>query len=327
MASAIRKGASIAMRLLQLEYFCAIAECENMGRAADNLNVAQSAMSKSLSSLEKELGVQLFDRVGKYLQLNDNGRLFYQQVRYALTLIDDAAGRLRNPVTRMDGEVVVCVDSLIPYFSDLLLQFHAEYPRIQLKAGISEDGRRLRERGTYDIAISDYLLEKREVQDAVILKDEFILLLPAAHALAGSPSVDLADLRDDSFIYCCRVDDQLSQRYDAMCAMAGFTPRIFLTGADLDIATTLVRAGQGVSILPGSAIAALSPQMREGIALADIRSPYCAQPIYALSPVGKVKSPSAQVFQDFLQRYFKRMYPDGVCGLTHPINAPPPPTR
>lgn len=310
------------MRLLQLQYFCAIAECENMGRAAENLNVAQSAMSKSLSSLEKELGVQLFDRVGKYLHLNDNGRLFYQQVRYALTLIDDAAGRLQNPVTRMDGEVVVCVDSLIPYFSDLLLQFHAEYPRIQLKAGISEDGRRLRESGTYDIAISDYLLEKREVQDAVILKDEFILLLPAAHPLAGNPAVDLADLRDDSFIYCCRVDDQLSQRYDAMCAMAGFTPRIFLTGADLDIATTLVRAGQGVSILPGSAIAALSPQMREGIALADIRSPYCAQPIYALSPVGKIKSPSAQVFQDFLQRYFQRMYPDGICGLRHPINAP-----
>ena len=41
--------------------------------------------------------------------------------------------------------------------------------------------------------------------------------------------------------YCCRVGDKLNERYDAMCAMAGFTPRIFLNGADLDIVTTLVR--------------------------------------------------------------------------------------
>ena len=82
--------------------------------------------------------------------------------------------------------------------------------------------------------------------------------------------------------------DKLNERYDAMCAMAGFTPRIFLNGADLDIVTILVRAKQCVSILPGSAIAALSEQMRVGLSLVDIRSPYCTQPILAVSPAGKV---------------------------------------
>ena len=302
------------MRLLQLQYFCAIAEHENMGKAAGELNVAQPAMSKSLASLEEELGVQLFDRVGKCLRLNDNGRMFFQQVRYALTLIDNAADRLKNPVTRMDGEVVVCVDSLIPYFSELILAFHAEYPRIQLKAGISEDGRRLRESGNYDIAISDYLIEKREVQDAIILRDEFVLLLPEGHPLSAQEAVDLSDVREESFIYCCRVGDKLNERYDAMCAMAGFTPRIFLNGADLDIVTTLVRAKQGVSILPGSAIAALSEQMRVGLSLVDIRSPYCTQPILAVSPAGKVKTPSATVFEEYLMSYFARLYPDRICG-------------
>ena len=310
------------MRLLQLQYFCAIAEHENMGKAAAERSVAQPAMSKSLAALEDELGVRLFDRVGKYLRLNDNGRMFYQQVRYALTLIDDAADRLKNPVERMEGEVVVCVDSLIPYFSDLILAFHAEYPKIQLKAGISEDGRRLRESGNYDIAISDYLIEKREVQDAVILRDEFVLLFPEGHPLADREAIDLSDVRDESFIYCCRVGDKLNERYDAMCAMAGFTPHIFLNGADLDIVTTLVRAKQGISILPASAIAAFSQQMRAGLGLVDIRSPYYAQPILAISPMGKVKTPSAAVFETYLKEYFARFYPDGICGLSHPTAAP-----
>lgn len=305
------------MKLLQLRYFCAIAEYENMGRAAALMNVAQSAMSKSLSTLEDELGVKLFDRVGKYLRLNDNGQLLYEQASYALTLIDDAKKRLKNPVGRLEGEVVVCADSLAPYLPDLIRAFHDAYPNIQLKAGFSEDGKRLRSTGKFDVAISNYIMEKREVQESILLKDEFILLLPDGHPLAGEKEVDLIEMRNESFIYCCRVDDILGQRYDALCTMAGFAPHIFLLGADLNIATTLVRARQGVSILPASAIAALSPQMREGNALVGIRTPYYAQPIFSVTPTGKIKTPSAKVFLDFMQDYFARFYPDGICGLGH----------
>jgi len=305
------------MNLLQLRYFCAIAKNENMSQAAAAMNVAQSAMSKSLSLLEEELGVRLFDRVGKYLRLNEEGRLFYQQTAYALGLIDDATNRLQNPVGRLEGEVVVCMDSLLPYLPDLVRSFHEAYPHIQLQTAFSEDEKQKRSTGQFDVTITNCIIDKREKQESVLLKDEFVLLLPAGHPAATAKEVDLAEMRDEAFIYCCRTGDILGQRYDALCCMAGFTPHVFLIGADLAMATTMVHAKQGVSIIPASAIAALSPQMREGNALVGIRTPYYAQSIYTVTPAGKVKTPSAEVFLEYVQKYFARFYPDGVCGLNH----------
>lgn len=305
------------MNFLQLRYFCAIAKNENMSQAAVVANVAQSAMSKSLSTLEEELGVRLFDRVGKYLRLNDDGRLFYQQTSYALGLIDDATNRLKNPTGRLEGAVVVCVDSLLPYLPDLVRSFHEAYPYIQLRTALSEDEKQIRNIGQFDVTITNSIIEKREKQEYILLKDEFVLLLPASHPVASAREVDLAQMRDEAFIYCCRTGDILNQRYDALCCMAGFTPRVFLVGADLAMTATMVQAQQGVSIIPASAIAALSPQMREGNALVGIRTPYYTQPIFTVTPAGKVKSPSAEVFLEFVHKYFSRFYPDGVCGLNH----------
>jgi len=230
------------MRLLQLQYFCAIAEHENMSRAASIMNVAQSAMSKSLASLEDELGVRLFEREGKYLVLNENGRLLYEQASYALCLLENAAKRLKNPNERLNGEVVICVDSLIPYLPNIIRGFHEKYPNIALKTASSVDSKQLRAMGNFDVVITSCIVERKEKQEALLVRDEFVLLLPADHPLAENAEVDLEQVRNENFIYCARTRDQLSERYTALCTMANFTPKIILEGADLVMATTLVRA-------------------------------------------------------------------------------------
>ena len=77
------------MDLLQLKYFCEIAREEHITRAAKNLNIAQPALSASLNRLEKELGVSLFDRVGRNISLNSCGQAFYQHISPALLLIEN----------------------------------------------------------------------------------------------------------------------------------------------------------------------------------------------------------------------------------------------
>lgn len=172
------------------------------------------------------------------------------------------------------------------------------------------------------MVITSCIVERKEKQEALLVRDEFVLLLPADHPLAENAEVDLEQVRNENFIYCARTRDQLSERYTALCTMANFTPKIILEGADLVMATTLVRAHQGISIIPASAIAAMTPQMKAGNSFVSIRSPYYAQPIYSAAPLGKVKTAEAQAFLDYVSDYFSSFYPDGICGLYH-RTAPP----
>lgn len=303
------------MNLLHLQYFCEIAREENISRTAERLNIAQSALSKALSSLETDLGIRLFDRVGKYIKLNDDGRLLYQQCHYAFTLIHDAEKRLRNRDEAQEGEVVVCADSLAPYLPELILQFHQHYPRIRLKLAQAFDSANLRASGEFDVSISDYFSEQREERGPVLCRDEFILLLPKNHPLADAGEVDLAQMHGESFVYCCRANDKLNNAYDSLCCMAGFTPKVFLIGANLSITVASVYAGQGVAFLPTSAIAVMTARMREAVAMVKIRAPYYANPIFIVTPKGKVRSPAAELLIVYIREYFASIYTNGICSL------------
>lgn len=78
------------MDLLHLKYFQTVARMEHITKASHKLNIAQPALSKTISSLEKELGVQLFDRKGRYIVLNEYGRLFLKRVDSILDLVESS---------------------------------------------------------------------------------------------------------------------------------------------------------------------------------------------------------------------------------------------
>lgn len=76
------------MNLAQLTYFCHLAKTEHYTRSAESLHVSQSALSHSISSLEKELGCRLFCKAGRNVQLTDDGRVFLKYVSEGLASID-----------------------------------------------------------------------------------------------------------------------------------------------------------------------------------------------------------------------------------------------
>ena len=79
------------MELLQLRYFCVIAQCQNLTQAAEKLRVSQPALSKTLKSIETQLGVPLFDRVGRHIRLNAVGEMFYRKAAESLRVLDEGA--------------------------------------------------------------------------------------------------------------------------------------------------------------------------------------------------------------------------------------------
>jgi len=121
------------MNFKQLEFFRKTAELENISKAAKELFIAQPALSKAIKDLENELGYTLFDRIGKQIQLNQNGEILYKHVLHLQYDFSHMENELREANAQKSGSIHVSFrvsSSLLPA---ILQSFYAKYPDSNLK--------------------------------------------------------------------------------------------------------------------------------------------------------------------------------------------------
>lgn len=299
------------MKLLQLRYFCTIAECENVSRAAEKLMVAQPALSKTLISLEKELNTQLFDRTGKYLQLNDAGQLFYHQVKRALLLIDQAAEEIRDASYQKEKSIVICIETLQQFMPALISEFHRQYPEIPISLN-SSNARACVADGNFDIFLyADTADPVYNIIKKPLFSEEFILIVPKACSLAGRTEINLKEAKSYPFIFTCSVNSNLEKLYRSLCHLAGFQPDIQVNGCRLENTGILVSEGSGVSIIPSTAWYHLNPDLKKTIVPLKISYPKYQRQFFIAWSSEHVLSVSAKKFIDFSEEYFRRLFPSG----------------
>lgn len=145
------------MELLQLKYFKTVAEIGKISEAADTLFVSSSALSTSISRLERELGVQLFDRTNNRIILNEQGQIFLRHVKQVFASLEDAKAELRQNMLQQGPHISV-VDVNSTTWVDMIMAFTSEYPQFTL----SWKG----------IALSDLAANGLPVQCNFLLADE-----------------------------------------------------------------------------------------------------------------------------------------------------------
>ena len=122
------------MDLLQLKYFCALAKNEHLTMTARELMVSAPSLSLTIKKLEKELGVELFDRNGRDIRLNDSGRMFYHYINRSLMLLNIGIAEAVK-VGLKKKELIICFNS--PYiWRDYIDRFQREYQEISVKTQI-----------------------------------------------------------------------------------------------------------------------------------------------------------------------------------------------
>ncbi|MEU6971667.1 LysR substrate-binding domain-containing protein [Kitasatospora aureofaciens] len=216
------------MELRQLRCFVAVAEELHFGRAAERLLLGQPAVSQQVRRLERELKVELFDRSPRYVRLTPAGERFLPAARDVLSAEDAAralAADLAVPAVLRLGTVTGLAERL-----DLILdtyQRQAPGVRVELQSVP------VRERLT---RLSDGRLDAAFVRGAIpgnspelrflpVWDDELVVVLPARHALAKQPEVDLADLAALPLRLTDRRDNPaLVDLVTDACAQAGFRP-------------------------------------------------------------------------------------------------------
>ena len=245
------------MELRHLTYFVAVAERLNFSRAAEELHVAQPAISQQIRALEKGLGVQLFDRVGKRVSLTEAGQALLPHARQILGAVEVAQNEVRERGDLLRGTASLGAPPTVSthLLPDQLTRFKRQYPGLEvtLREAGTESLLRLIEDGKLDLAIVANDVLPSVVEARQFLEESYMLAVSAQHPLSKRRTVSLAELSSEAFILFPE-GYRLREVTLAACRQAGFEPKVALDGGGIQSALEFVAAGLGVALMPQLAL-------------------------------------------------------------------------
>jgi LysR family transcriptional activator of glutamate synthase operon len=294
------------MELRQLEYFIEVARGEHVTQAAEKLHVAQSAISRQISNLEAELGVQLFVREGRNVKLTPIGRIFLQRVEAAMLEIDKAIREVSEFLDPEAGEIRIGFPhSLAAYtLPTVVSAFRKEHPnvRFQLRQGILTHLIEDLVKGEIDLAlVSPVPLDHPDVEGHILFTEEMMAILPPNHPLAGNSFISLKQLEQESFVMF-RPGYTLRTIVVEACERAGFKPKIAFEGEETDTIRGLVAAGLGVGLLPAIALIEKGPVDPVKVRISE---PRVTRTVGFVTSRTRKLTPSERVFQHFLWEFYQ----------------------
>jgi DNA-binding transcriptional LysR family regulator len=236
-----------------VQYFVAVAEELHFGRAAERLHIAQPSLSHQVRRLERQLGVTLFDRSSRRVELTDAGRALLSEGRRLLAHSERTTRLVRSvSAERLTvGFYGSAASALLP---ELLRSFSEEHPSAEVSVRellLDQIDELLT--GGVDVAFTRLLPGQADVELEVIASEPRVVALPAPHSLSGHATLQFSDLREESFITNPVVEASAPpERWLAEQARHGLPGRIAAKAASVQEILTLVAAGTGVCLVPAS---------------------------------------------------------------------------
>jgi DNA-binding transcriptional LysR family regulator len=180
-----------------LRYFVAVAEELNFGRAAERLGIASPALSRAISQLETQLGIRLFDRSTRHVELTEAGGVLLDQSRPALDALDAAARRAQR-VTGPRRRLVLTLKADVEggLLEPILSAYRDEPGAVPLEvsfSGLTEGARLLRD-GRADVALIFSGFDPEDLDFEPLLEEPLVAALAAGHPLAAQEEISIADL-------------------------------------------------------------------------------------------------------------------------------------
>ena len=245
------------MNFRQLHHFVTLAGELHFTRAAERLRVSQPALSIQIGQLETELGVRLFKRTKRNVQLTEAGSALLDRARLLLSDAEEAKIAAQKAERGESGRLVV---SVAPDLAFAIPALVGEYLRVSggVRIGLQElwsvDQVALLNTGVADIGILHLPIDERGLSIRPLRRDPLVIALPSGHPLAGRRSLAFQDLTHEPWV---RIPPQPRaygrDRFLELFGQAGFEPRVVAQATQIQPLLGLVAAGVGVCVLPQSA--------------------------------------------------------------------------
>ncbi|QDU02080.1 Hydrogen peroxide-inducible genes activator [Gimesia chilikensis] len=239
------------MEVDQLRYFLRVAERGNFTRAAEELNISQPALSRSIQKLEEELGQPVFERKTRSVALTDAGTLLQSRAQQILALIEDTKAEISDD--GRSGQIRIgAIPTIAPFFlPDLLRQFSTEFPAASIIVQEDTTDHLLKRctQGEIDLAILALPVPAKYLEVEELFQEELLLVLPPDHPLVNKPQIRLNDIKALPFVL---LDEAhcLSDNIVSFCRQRSFHPVAVEQTSQLAMVQELVSLSHGISMVP-----------------------------------------------------------------------------
>lgn len=240
--------------LKQFRYFMAVAESASVAAASRMLNIAQSAVTKSIQELEDTLGAQLFERSSRGMVLTQQGYRFQASARKVLSAVSEAGTVDSERTEVLSGQLVIGVTSLVAgyYLADLFARFARSHPSVQVQ--VVEDTPSFLEHllvnGELDLAImvSNQLGDPQALVVEELTRAQNRVWMASSHALASQPQPSLADCAAHPQVVL--VADRIESVMGAVWSRLQLQPQVMMRTSSLEAVRSLIGVGAALTILP-----------------------------------------------------------------------------
>ena len=263
------------MNLYHLRYFVTLAHLEHYTKAAEILTITQPSLSHAISSLEKELGVKLFEKDGRNIVLTKCGQTFLTDIEQSLDTLDSSVKRLRlagRGEGRIDIGMLRTLSDTVPKYVKDFLDIHPS-KNIQFyfhtSTNLTSDIIR-----RYDIAFCSRMENEPSIDFVPVDRQELVLIVPNGHPLADHDTIDLRETLPYPQI-CFSHHSGLRPVIDKLFEQCGGTPKADYFLEEEQAIAGLVSAGLGIAVVPRMSILHYMP-----VKMIEITEPAWERVIY-----------------------------------------------
>lgn len=246
-----------ALNLHQLKIFHTVAKLGSFSRAAEELSISQPSVSIQVADLERSLGVELFEQIGKRICLTEAGRILDEYARRILALVEEASEAIEELKDLQRGRVAIGASTtpgiyLVPR---ALGEFRKRYPQIDVRLEIGHTSRvqQLLLANDLDLGVVAVQPGSRDLVSEPLLDDEIVAIVPPSHRLAGQGTVRVEDLLQDTVLLRERGSDTRQVVEEALRQSAIQLPRVLEMGGPEAIKQSAA-CGLGIGLLSRYAV-------------------------------------------------------------------------
>ncbi|RSZ35583.1 LysR family transcriptional regulator [Variovorax beijingensis] len=270
----------------QLRYFVEIVDAGSFSLAAERLFIAQSALSRQVREMERELQAALLERDTRHMEMTAAGRSLYTDARRILAVLEDAAARASHAQRGTEGTLQLLHSSSVPLNAPILalVQQHSEqHPGVSIEVSQASSEHQALDvhEGRADVGLARAHILRRfgDVHYVPLYEEPLVAVVPAGHAMAGRASVPLDALRHERFVATPHLErGGLSHRVAELCRAQGFQPLAASVRSRKWAQLALVQGGFGIAVVPES-MARLAPA---GVCLLPLEGGDCTTGVLAL---------------------------------------------
>ncbi len=243
--------------LRQLQVFRSVARHRSFSRAAEDLVISQPAVSAQIKSLEQVLGVPLFQRTGRGVELTEAGRQLLPYAERLLDLLDEALAAVHELRCAQRGQVRVAASTTAGIYvvPKALGAFHRAYPGVELSLDVlnrfAVQQRLLA--GDADVAIMGLIEDPQDLEIEQFLPNELVVIASPRHHLARRHQIPLDEIAREPFLVR-EIGSGTRADMERIFAEAGLSPRVAMELRSNGAIKQAVAADLGIAVMPRDAI-------------------------------------------------------------------------